>query len=58
MTKNQTIGLLIAIIALSLGLFWEKSFKYADVLDFIFELISALGISVVLKFLPLKRNKK
>jgi hypothetical protein len=58
MTKNQTIGLLIAIIALSLGLFWEKSFKYADVLDFIFGGISALGISVVLKLIPLKRNKK
>ena len=57
MTKNQTIGLLIAITALSLGLFWEKSFKYADVLDFIFGVISALGISIVLKLLPLKRNK-
>ncbi|MFT7441862.1 MAG: hypothetical protein ACI9Q3_000222 [Maribacter sp.] len=42
MTKNQILGLLTAIISLSLGLFREKSFKYADVLDFIFGGISAL----------------
>ncbi|MDP5106218.1 MAG: hypothetical protein NWQ31_08610 [Polaribacter sp.] len=57
MNKNQIIGLLLAIIGVTLGLLWEKP-EYADVLDFLFGVLTAIGLSMVLKFLPIKRKKK
>ena len=56
MNKSQIIGLLIAIAGLSLGLFWEKSFKYDGFFDFIMGAFGAIGISLVFKILPLKRK--
>ena len=56
MNKNQIIGLLIAIVGLFLGLFWEKSFKYNGLFDFIMGVFGAIGISLVFKIFP--TNKK
>lgn len=58
MNKSQILGLLIAIIGLSIGLLWEKSFKYNGFFDFLMGLVSAIGICLVLKFFPIKRKKK
>ena len=55
--KTQIIGFLIAIISLFLGLFWEKSFKYNGIFDFLIGFIGAIGISLVFKILPTKRKK-
>ena len=49
MNKSQIIGLLIAIAGLSLGLFWEKSFKYDGFFDFLMGVVSAFGICLILK---------
>jgi hypothetical protein len=56
MKKSQILGLLIIIISLALGFLWEKTFKYADILDFVFGVLTALGISMVLKILPIMRK--
>ncbi|MDD7915075.1 hypothetical protein [Polaribacter ponticola] len=56
--KNQIIGMLIAILGLTLGFLWEKTFKYADILDFMLGAFAAIGLSMVIKILPLKLNKK
>tara|TARA_R110002074_G_scaffold368009_2_gene542355 strand:- start:654 stop:830 length:177 start_codon:yes stop_codon:yes gene_type:complete len=56
MNKSQIIGLLIAIVGVSLGLFWEKSFKYDGFFDFIMGAFGAIGICLVFKILPPKRK--
>ena len=56
MNKSQIIGLLIAIAGLSLGLFWEKSFKYDGFFDFLMGVVNAFGICLILKFLPIKKK--
>jgi hypothetical protein len=58
MNKNQIIGLLMVIIGVALGLLWEKPVQYSGILDFIFGVCSAIGISLVFKFLPLKGKNK
>jgi VIT1/CCC1 family predicted Fe2+/Mn2+ transporter len=58
MNRNQIIGLILAIAGLILGLLWDKSFRYSGVFDVFLGVLSAIGVSMVLKFLPLKRKKK
>lgn len=58
MNKNQIIGLLMAIIGILVGLLWKKSFMYGEILDFLFGVFAAIGISMVLKFLPIKSKNK
>lgn len=58
MNKNQIIGLLIVIIGLSINFLWNKTFAYAEILDFSFGVLTAIGLSMVLKFLPIKRKDK
>ena len=58
MNKNQIIGLLIVIIGLSISFFWNKTFAYAEIFDFSFGVLTAIGLSMVLKFLPIKRKNK
>jgi hypothetical protein len=57
MNKNQIIGLLMAILGLILGFLWDKSFKYSELLDFIFGVFAAIGFSMIIKILPLKMKE-
>ena len=48
----------MAILGLTLGFLWDKSFKYADILDFMFGVFAAVGFSMIIKILPLKMKEK
>ena len=54
--KSQIIGILVVTFNLTIGLLWEKNFKYAGFLDFLFGVLAAIGISMVFKILPILRK--
>ena len=54
--RNQIIGTIIFVISSSIGLFWEKNFQYANLIDTLLGLFSAIGIGLIFKFLPFKKN--
>jgi hypothetical protein len=58
MNKNQIIGLLMAVLGIIVGLLWEKPVEYAEIIEFLFGVFSAIGISMILKFLPIKSKNK
>ncbi len=47
----------MAILGLILGFLWDKSFKYSELLDFIFGVFAAIGFSMIIKILPLKMKE-